>query len=35
MGNLYQDVMVEDLEEFGKDVDRYLKGAYTIDKRAT
>lgn len=35
MGNLYQDVMVDDLKEFGEEVNNYLRGAYTIDKRAT
>ena len=35
MGNLYQDVMVDDLSEFDKDVNKYLKGAYVLDRRCT
>ena len=35
MGNLYNDVMVDDLKEFQDRADIYLKRSYTLDKRCT
>lgn len=35
LGNLYDDVMVDQLEEFQDRIDTYLKNSYVIDRRCT